>query len=164
MRFVADGMLGRLARWLRLTGHDVVYINELDLPPEKQDEFLLAQASKGLVLLTSDLRLYRKSRRSGFKAVLIQASKLSEQLLEVSKALPELEVDLEKSRCPVCNGELEEAERGEVEGLVPRTVLERQENFWRCVQCGKIYWQGTHWRNILETLEEFRRRRNGSNP
>ena len=159
MRFVVDGMLGRLARWLRLTGHDVVYVNELPLPNEDQDEFLLARAAEGSILLTSDRRLYQRSRRRGLMAALIQPGDLPSQLLELSKAVPGLEVDLENSRCPVCNGELREASQEEVEGSVPASVRESQRVFWRCTGCGKIYWRGTHWNRILETLEEFRRRK-----
>jgi uncharacterized protein with PIN domain len=159
VRFVVDGMLGRLARWLRLTGHDVAYANEFS-SGEEQDEILLKKAEKeGAVLLTSDKGLYQKSRRKGVRAVLIQAGDLPEQLLEVARAIPELEISLENSRCPVCNGELQEVSKEEVKGKVPETVLERQEEFWRCVRCGKIYWQGSHWEKILETLDEFSRRR-----
>jgi len=159
VRFVVDGMLGRLARWLRLTGHDAVYVSELPLSNEEQDEFLLARAAEGYILLTSDRRLYQKSRRRGFMAALIQPGDLPAQLLELSRAVPTLEIDLENSRCPVCNGELREASPEEVEGSVPASVRESQEVFWRCTSCGKIYWRGTHWKRILETLEEFRRRR-----
>ena len=30
MRFIADGMLGKLTRWLRMLGHDVTYYRALD--------------------------------------------------------------------------------------------------------------------------------------
>jgi uncharacterized protein with PIN domain len=159
VKFVVDGMLGRLARWLRLTGHDVAYANESPFVTQ-QDEALMEKAEKeGAILITSDKGLYRRARRRGLRAVLIQAGDLLGQLVEVSRAVPELEIDLENSRCPVCNGELEEVNREEVRGAVPDTVFEAHEIFWRCVSCGKIYWEGSHWKRILETLEEFRRRK-----
>lgn len=159
VKFVVDGMLGRLARWLRLTGHDVAYANEF-LPVGQQDEALMAKAEKeGAILLTSDKELYQKSRRKGLRVVLVQGEDLLKQLVEVSRAVPELKIDLENSRCPMCNGELQEVGHEQVKGIVPDTVLEAHEVFWRCVSCGKIYWEGSHWKKILETLEEFRRRR-----
>ncbi len=154
-----DGMLGRLARWLRLTGHDVLYVNELDLPPEKQDEFLLQKSRENYIVVTSDRSLYQRVIREGGRASFIQSSELTEQLIELSREVP-LEINLEESRCPLCNGELEEVGRDEVAGAVPRSVLQRHELFWRCVRCGKIYWQGTHWKNILATLEEFEKKKN----
>jgi uncharacterized protein with PIN domain len=159
VRFVVDGMLGRLARWLRLTGHDVVYVNELPLRNEEQDDFLISRAAEGFILLTADRRLYQRSRRRGLRAALVQPGDLLAQLLELSKAVPGLEVDLENSRCPVCNGELQEVSPGEVGEEVPPSVRESQKVFWRCTSCGKVYWRGSHWEKILETLEEFRRRR-----
>ena len=40
MNFIVDGMLGKLARWLRMMGHDAKYSNVAN------DEELLATAKK----------------------------------------------------------------------------------------------------------------------
>ena len=56
MKFLADSMLGKLARWLRMLGHDVTYNVELD------DNVLLEVAKKeNRVLLTRDLELYQRA-------------------------------------------------------------------------------------------------------
>jgi len=57
----------------------------------------------------------------------------------------------------MCNGLLELAGKGEIEGKIPATVLKVQSEFWRCVNCGKIYWQGKHWKTILEMASRYNR-------
>ena len=40
LKFITDGMLGKLTRWLRLLGHDVEYANNTE------DKELMAMAKK----------------------------------------------------------------------------------------------------------------------
>ena len=159
MKFIADGMLGKLARWLRLAGHDVVYIGDLGIPAEEQDDVLLSHARREKrALLTCDIDLHRRARRAGVKSAFIQSSDVVNQLVEVSRRSgSRIRIQPENSRCPMCNGLLEEADKREVEGKVPATVLESQREFWRCLSCGKIYWQGSHWRTIVEMAERYNR-------
>jgi uncharacterized protein with PIN domain len=159
MKFIADGMLGKLARWLRLAGHDVVYIGDLHVPAGEQDDALLSRArQEKRALLTCDKNLYRRARRAGVKSAFIRSSDVVNQLIEVSRRSGRrIRIQPENSRCPMCNGLLEETGKGEIEGKVPATVLESQREFWRCSSCGKIYWQGTHWRTIVEMAERYNR-------
>ncbi|MCK4405879.1 MAG: DUF5615 family PIN-like protein, partial [Hadesarchaea archaeon] len=86
MRFVADGMLGKLARWLRLAGHDVIYIGNLKVPASEQDDVLLELAKlKRRVLLTCDLALHRRAKRVGIRSAYVESDDVVEQLVEVSK-------------------------------------------------------------------------------
>jgi uncharacterized protein with PIN domain len=57
-----------------------------------------------------------------------------------------LQVDMSAigSRCTACNGELGARKRPQVEGVVPESVLERHEDFYQCLSCGKVYWEGGH--------------------
>ena len=159
MKFIADGMLGKLARWLRLAGHDVTYIGDFKIPAEEQDDVLLSRArQEKRVLLTCDIELHRRARRADIKSVFIQSSNVVEQLVEVSRRSGQrIKIQPEDSRCPMCNGLLEEASKTDILDEVPATVLETQREFWRCSSCGKIYWQGSHWRTIVEMAERYNR-------
>jgi hypothetical protein len=159
MKFIADGMLGKLARWLRLAGHDVTYIGDLQAPPEGQDDVLLERAKlEGRTLLTCDLALHRRARKAGIKTAFIEAKDVVSQLAEVSKRSgKKIEIDPENSRCPVCNGMLEPANKEEVKGLVPESVIKTGREFWRCVECRKIYWRGRHWKTIIEMASRYTR-------
>ena len=59
----------------------------------------------------------------------------------------------QKTRCGACNGELESAAPESVKGDVPPGVAERNTEFWRCKSCRKVFWEGSHWRNIMRVYE-----------
>ncbi len=157
MKFVADGMLGKLARWLRLAGHDVTYIGDLRVPANEQDDVLLERAKlQRRVLLTCDLGLHRRAKRAGIRSAYVESNDVVRQLVEVSKRCGQkIEIKPENSRCPVCNGSLKLASKDDVKNLVPATVLKAQREFWRCGKCGKTYWHGTHWKTILEMASRY---------
>jgi hypothetical protein len=153
MRFAADSMLGRLARWLRLSGYDVTYLSEASDDEELLD---LATADRR-VLLTRDAALYRSARKRGIRAVFVESCDLVEQLKQLIGALGVHLYDMPFfSRCPVCNGKIKGAEKRELKGELPENVLVEDREFWRCTDCGKIYWEGRHWENIRRIIEEVR--------
>lgn len=157
MRFVADGMLGKLTRWLRLAGQNVVYTSEFPKNIENEDEFLINKAKEDYrTLLTRDLELHRQAIGRGVESIYLESDDIVNQLIEVSNHCEEkIKIDLTNSRCPICNGELEEVGKEEVSERVPENLLERHERFWVCVDCAKIYWPGTHWENIAKIAERY---------
>lgn len=159
MKFIADGMLGKLARWLRLAGHDVTYVGDFGVPADEQDDVLLERAKLGRrVLLTCDLVLHRRAKRAGIRSAYVESDDVVKQLVEVSKRCGrKIRIEPESSRCPTCNGSLGPASKGEIKGIVPASVLKAQREFWRCKNCGKVYWQGTHWKTILEMATRYNR-------
>ena len=153
MRFAADSMLGRLTRWLRLSGYDVKYLSGAS----DDEEILDLAIAERLVLLTQNAALYRSARKLGIRAVFVESGAIVEQLKQMIGALG---VHLYNtpffSRCPVCNGEIEGAEKEELGGELSENVLTGTREFWRCADCGKIYWEGRHWENIRKMIEEVR--------
>ena len=157
MKFIADGMLGKLARWLRLAGHDVIYIGDLKVPAGEQDDALLSLSRReDRVLLTCDIELHRRARRAGVKSAFIQGSNLVDQLVQVSRRSgSKIQIRPENSRCPMCNGILKLANISQIQNEVPETVLLRHDEFWKCESCGKTYWQGKHWETIIEMARRY---------
>ena len=152
MRFVSDGMLGRLTRWLRLLGYDVTYLNDFS-----DARILEIAEEEGRVLLTNDVALYRSARRRDVEAYLVEGENEAERLANMARRLGiVLDVDTTVSRCPACNSTIEMIEKSEVEGKVPPNTLKMYDEFWVCRGCGKIYWQGGHWKKIEEALAEAR--------
>jgi len=147
-QFLLDGMLGSLTRWLRICGYDAEYLRNAS------DEELIRRAiDKRRILLTRDRLLYRKAVRAGAEAFFIEGDGDIEKLASVSRRF-RLELDPEKSRCPQCDAALVVVEKEAVEGKVPARTLEVYDEFWICESCGKVYWKGSHWKNIVETVEE----------
>jgi hypothetical protein len=143
-------MLGRLARWLRMLGHDVIYSVLFD------DAELLEYAKKEeRVLLTKDLELYKRAIGRGLDAYYIEGKTDSEQLAEVAKRynLP-LAVDIDKSHCPLCNTKLNPTPKEQLKDELEKNTYKYYNEFWKCPNCGQIYWQGAHWKQINNTLTQ----------
>ena len=150
-KFVADSMLGKLARWLRMSGYDVVYSNDLE-----DEELLELAASEGRVLLTRDRELYQRAVKRKVDVELVTSNDFVERLRQLRKKRKLTIRDSPAySRCPVCNGELEKAEKAEIEGEVPEGAFEANVDFWRCKACKKVYWKGSHWEKIREVVERL---------
>ncbi len=143
---LCDHMLGTLARWLRLLGFDAAY------PRPLEDATLVRLArEEDRTLLTRDRDL---ARRRGVRAVYVESDVLDEQVAQVVREMG-LEVRDPMTRCSVCNGVLVAVSPDEVEGQVPAGVHRRHRTFWRCPDCGRIYWKGSHWAQIERKIEEY---------
>jgi len=135
-----------------MLGHDVEYFNSVD------DSKLITLAKNGnRVLLTRDQKLFQRAVSRGAQAVLVDGSDEAEKLaLLASRFGFKLEIDLTVSRCPKCNARLEAVSKNDVLEQIPERTAIYYEQFWRCTGCGKIYWRGSHWKNIEATLEHTR--------
>ncbi len=147
MRFAADRMLGKLAKWLRILGYDTLYSRTLS-----NDRFL-ALADEGRILLSRNTRLVGKVAPDGL--IFIEANDPKMQLQGLIRLLG-LKPDPDKffSRCTVCNGLLEPVESEDVVGKVPDHIWTRHNRFSECKTCGRIYWPGSH---LTRSRREIRR-------
>jgi uncharacterized protein with PIN domain len=150
VKFIADGMLGKLARWLRMLGHDVKYSNEMD-----DAELVFIAKKESRILLTKDLELYQRATAKGIDAFYVEGRTEAERLAELAKRfnIP-LTIDLKNSRCPRCNTKLRSTPKEKLADKVEKNTLTYYDDFWKCPKCGHIYWQGAHWGRIRATLEE----------
>jgi hypothetical protein len=142
-KFVADHMLGSLARWLRIMGYDTVYDKSLDDPGIAN----LARAESRFIL-TRDRELAKEPG-----AMMIEADDLDLQLKVVAEKYG-LKFHDDLIRCSACNGELADLDKAQAKESVPEGAFENNEKFWKCSKCGKVYWKGTHWHGIMD---RFRR-------
>jgi len=145
-RFVADVMLGRLARWLRALGYDTAYVRDA---PDRQLLGLALREDRRL--LTRDVALARLARERG---LLIRGDGLDDQLREVVRAC-RLAAPTLLTRCLECNVPLEPVARDAVRDRVPPYTFATQRAFRTCGGCGRVYWPGTHAAGILERLRPF---------
>jgi uncharacterized protein with PIN domain len=163
-KFIVDRMLGRLSAWLRIFGYDTK--SALDLKPEPNEDLMLIELARaeGRILASRDRALIDRAKKAGVEAILISPDDVREQL----EALVErygLNIDPNMTRCTVCNSTLREATKEDIEKIktskeVPERLLEEKTELWVCEKCGKAYWRGSHWRNILKTAEEVRNSHN----
>jgi uncharacterized protein len=143
-RFLCDSSLGGLARWLRASGYEA---ESCALEPGALRE--RARAG-GRVLLTSDSRLLDRSPLAELTVLWIPVSlPLGEQL---RMTLRDLGLALREPRCMECGGALLPVAKDVVAARIPpRTALWR-DDYALCDGCGHLYWRGTHWERIAQTL------------
>ena len=154
--FIADAMLLKLARWLRIFGVKCDYMS-----PALHDSQILKimgqPANKGKILLTQDVQLDERARRRGFSSFLVPREATIEK--QIASIFRQFNLDISdfpsKTICPECNGELATVKKKEVKGKVLENVYKKHRRFWVCRNCGKIYWEGSHWRRINETAKKI---------
>jgi uncharacterized protein len=155
VKFLADGMLGKLARWLRMLGQNVLYSTKLS-----DNELLTLAKAECRVLLTRDFELYKRAVSRGLEGFYVEGKQESNQLAEVTKRYGlALEIDMDKSHCPICNTKLEAATKEQLKDKLEPNTYRYYDRFWRCPNCGQVYWQGAHWKQITETLSQAERKK-----
>ena len=140
MKFIADVMVGKLARRMRLLGFDVLYESTCE-----DNEVLRLALDQDRIILTRDTGL--ASRPLAQNHLLITSDMIDDQLHQVLEAFSPLEENA-LTRCSLCNGQLSVLDRNDVRDLVPDHVAATVHEFWRCEHCGKVYWKGSHVRNM----------------
>lgn len=151
MKFIVDVMLGRLATWLRLIGHDVLFDRNMD------DRQLIRYArEQERTIITRDTGLARRRAVARY-CIFIRSDRVIDQLAEMKQLLCSTDKPLH-GRCARCNGELECVEKSdEIGDGIPDYVYHAHDRFLRCSTCAKIYWEGSHYRHMKRTLQQVLR-------
>lgn len=142
-KFVAEKTLGKLAKWLRILGFDTIY-----------DPDIKNTAESGRILLTRTKRI--QDEYTTDKLIFIESDKPFKQLQEVVKALGIVSEDIKTfTRCIRCNTEIRTINKNSIRSLVPDYVWENQDSFKACIECKRIYWQGSHTKRSMEIIKKL---------
>ncbi len=142
-------MLGKLARWLRLLGHNVVYSSRFD-----DKELIDIAKNEKRILLTRDFELYKQAIAKELETFYVNGRTEAESLGKLANRFGiELDVNMKISRCTKCNVPVKPIPKKKAEGKVEKTTFVFYYRFWQCPKCGQIYWQGAHWTKINKTLK-----------
>ena len=139
-RFLVDGMLGSLAVKLRILGFDAEYDRE------SADRELVQRArNEDRILLTSDRELFLLARRLHTNCIMIQGASERERLVQLFTNLGVKKLRPRRaSRCSLCNGRLQRKQEIDSHG----------REMYRCNNCGKLYWRGSHWKKLEQLFWE----------
>lgn len=154
MRFMADAMLGRLARWLRILGYDTAYEKAIT------DEMLIDRALReNRWLLTRDRRLAQRKLLRG-RHTLIASDDVEGQLHQLHRDLTiDLDVNHQRGyRCADCNVVLMPISHDDAALLVPPFVAREYREFLQCPHCRRAFWPGTHWHDLDRRLTAIKER------
>lgn len=144
-KFVLDVHLGKLARHLRLLGFDTLYEKEME-------DAAIAQLGQraGRIVLTRDLALLKNKgiRRGHF----VRATDPQKQVREVVREFA-LAGKMRPFRlCLVCNGTIRRVAKSRIVHRLPPLTKKYYQKFYHCPRCDKIYWQGTHYKQLVRLV------------
>ena len=141
-------MLGRLAKWLRILGYDTAYIRNI-----RDAELIRLSLTGCRMILTRDTRLIKKRGLKNY--LFIMDDQFVAQLKQV---VSELHIPYSKntfSRCIICNEPLLPFSKDAACNIVPEYVCKPEEILGRCPTCHRIYWKGTHYKEMERILREL---------
>lgn len=148
MKFVADTMLEKLARWLRILGYDVVYDSSKSL--------------KELVAISNNEERMFLTRRKSFPENIIPVtlySICSENFDEqMKRVISQFGLDTTAklfTRCVECNVEVRPVNKGTVKDRVPEKSWAGFNEFYECPKCKKVFWKGAHITNTVKKLSSI---------
>jgi uncharacterized protein with PIN domain len=145
-------MFGTLAKWLRLCGFDTFYKNE-----ELSDTDILRIATdEKRMILSRDRDLIRRAEKKRIPSCFIESRNVTAQLIEMLSKTG-LTINDEKllTRCSVCNTPLKKVDKQSIIEKIPDRIVESKHSFQQCISCKRIYWKGTHYEKIQETIAKI---------
>jgi uncharacterized protein with PIN domain len=148
-RWLADEMLGRLARYLRVLGMDTEYVRGA-----ADDEIRRRTQADRRTLVTRDRALALGTPG----ALLLRRTDLPGQLRELHAFRPAMSVQPRFDRCTLCNGALLASHEtphppaGASDSLAPGHLPTER---FRCGSCGHEYWEGSHTARLRRDLERW---------
>ena len=147
LKFAADRMLGRLAKWLRIIGQDVIYGRHLS-----GRGLVRAATQERRVMLTRDRSIRRWNPD---RCIFIRDDHFRGQLKQVVEACGLDPFAGLLTRCVECNEPLRPIAKERVEDAVPPYVFENQDTFSACPGCRRVFWPATHQQLMVEELERL---------
>ena len=160
-------MLGKLGKFLRILGFNTVIAT-----PELSDTEILEEClANHRILLTKDKEFHKRMINGKYRdessgiAIYIDEPDLVSQ---VSYFLNQLHIDLSHvdvnkpeqfiKRCSNCNGIVKEVQKSLIKNSITEGTYANHERFWQCTNasCKNIFWIGSHWTNIIKTIEEIK--------
>jgi uncharacterized protein with PIN domain len=155
-KFICDVHLGKLARYLRMMGFDVLYKNSF-----KDDEIVQLSINERRAILTRDRGILKRNEVT--RGYFVRSSEVEKQAEEIIHRF-----DLQKSikeftRCLDCNHKLIKIAKTKILGELPPKVASSQNEFFpegmdfqKCPGCSKLYWKGTHHQRMLTFIKKMK--------
>jgi uncharacterized protein len=141
MKFIADVMLGRLARQLRLLGFDVAYDHRFS-----NHEIIRIALEQKRIILTRDTVLI--NRPLAVTHFFVRSDHIQDQIVQFLAEFGLVVRGSPLSRCSLCNETLVPILKQNVQDRVPQYVYVNHDEYLQCSCCERVYWEGTHTRNM----------------
>ena len=150
---MADAMLGKIARKLRMFGFDTIYDPNID-----DTDILDSSKNKGRIVLTSDRMLFKRCKKRGINTILTYKETEIENLVTIFSSLniKSINSQIVPYFCTSCNGLLDTIiDENLIKYGIPVRLLHSNKLFYKCTNCRKIYWRGSHMEQISCLINEI---------
>jgi uncharacterized protein len=144
-RFLADAHLGGPARFLRMLGYDTSHDNAI-----ADEEIRRRAREERRIVLTRDRDLLKCADIA--RGAYVHALKPEQQLREIAGRYGLAAGARPFTLCLHCNLPLDPADKASVAARLPENVGALHTSFRHCRGCDRVYWHGTHYERMLETL------------
>jgi uncharacterized protein with PIN domain len=150
LTFIADVMLGKLSKWLRILGFDTLYSREQEI-----DTLLFLAIKEKRHILTRKTSLNDRDDLKD-RLFFIKDNNSMNQLKEVIEHYNlQIKPNNIFTRCLICNQKLKGISPELAQGKVPEYIANTEKSFSLCPQCKRIFWKGTHLKNILQKINKL---------
>lgn len=147
LKFILTVDAQKLAKWLRLLGYDTKVIKSVTML-----NLIRIAKKEGRIIISRSKSVL--NHPLVFDRIFLTSNHLEDQLQELK---PWLSYDEEYvfTRCPEDNELLKDIAKSKILELIPEKVAELHDDFKACHKCGRVYWQGSHYRQIRDKIKEL---------
>jgi hypothetical protein len=148
-KFIPDVHLGKLARYLRMAGFDVLYKNNFT-----DNDLVKRSLGEKRIILTQDRDILKRNEVT--HGYWVRNKTAEDQLKEVIERFQLKNLINEFTRCLECNTLLNKVDKENVISRLPPKVKEWHNEFYECHGCKKIYWKGSHFERMTKIISEIK--------
>jgi uncharacterized protein with PIN domain len=147
--FILDVHLGKLAKYLRMAGFDTLYNNEIE-----DAEIIDISIQTGRIILTRDKDLLRSAKvKHGY---FVRSTIPKNQFKEVINKFDLTSQFSPLTRCLECNHLLTSAKTSDISSQVDDYLIQHFDAFFTCNNCEKIYWKGSHYKGMVNFINNLK--------
>jgi uncharacterized protein len=148
-KFILDVQLGSLAKYMRMLGFDAGYKNRYS-----RNEIIILSINEHRTILTKDRNILK--RNDVTRGYWIREKEVLDQVKEVTSRFHLYGLIQPFSRCMKCNMLLKEIGGEKVIETLEENTKEFYDEFFICTSCSRIYWKGSHYKEMLKTIKDIR--------
>jgi len=148
-KLILDVQLGSLTKYMRMLGFDSAYKNSYS-----ENEIIILSINERRTILTKDRNILK--RNDVAHGYWIRNIKIIDQVKEVTRRFQLNNLIQPFSRCMKCNIQLIQTEKENIIDRLEENTRNLFEKFFICPSCSQIYWKGSHYQKMLDTINDIR--------
>jgi len=149
IKFIIDVHLGKLGKYLKICGFDVLYNWKWD------DNDIIKYANRdNRIILTHDAGLLKNKKVN--KGYWTRSQNPDEQIVEVIDRYHLSGKIKPLKRCLHCNNLLVKTSKTEIKNKVPFMIFNKYRQFLCCHKCDNIYWKGPHYDSMKAFIKKIK--------